>query len=632
MTAPWETKETNFAPWEEGKKERVVEDRMPEGLAFGRFMVKNLGTDPMSSVKYLEKEYGKDFDFDIESGEILAKKKGDKTWGKLDPSGIELQDISDVGYDIGAGTLTGAATAIGGLGGGVPLAALSGSGASTGLEALRQKLGQATGVSENMDNLSLLMAAGTGAISPMLFGTGASAAGVAKAAAKAGKAEKLLGKLGIETGEQGITEAQKKVAADELMRLQKGWLSRGASTAGEFLTGLNRETIESANVQAPSAVKRALGFADDTDITNLEAVDLMKNKEGSAAKVAKQLENDFRKKVSEKNKELSAMYDTAIGQVDSQGPTIDTNQGIQAIKEGIGEILSTAPKAEDGSSLLSPQDKSLLSRLKALGKKHLSNQVPEQIQNADGTLSTKITYQPKGKVTVKEAKRIEKNTQDLIDSQPELKDSTFTRTLIELNDRISQQTKEAVDSVYPGLDDTYRDWNQTKEVLKPFFKGTVGFDRALRTSSSDAKQVIFDTAKRLDSEAGTSLEQGMRFMDVKSMLQRPSFEPISVKGATSTSRTIPAAEAMASLLSIPFGETGAKIGRAVGSKIISPAMVKKSLQASRLLQKGAKKTGLPQGKQALLNKLSESPISQSALSGAISQPLPWLQMMNERGD
>jgi len=180
-------------------------------------VTKNLSTSPEATMKYLQKEHP---NLEIEyndSGAIRVKRRDEKDYRVLDPEGVTgvgefAKDIGDVGYDVLSGIGTGVATAAGGLAGAVggagigalPGAALAGAAAGGGLETARQGLGSAFGIEDNMDAGQILGSTAAGAISPLLFGTGATAANVGGK----GLAARIAKGLGKELPEAG-TEAAK---------------------------------------------------------------------------------------------------------------------------------------------------------------------------------------------------------------------------------------------------------------------------------------------------------------------------------------------------------------------------------------------------------------------------------------
>lgn len=160
-----------------------VKNEMPSGIGISRALIKNFGRAPESGVEYLQKTHP-DFDFKIDDkGQILAKKKGEFVFGRLDPKADSLKsfvkdlprDVIDVGYDIASGIGETAAMTAAGIGGtattgvgGLP-AAIGASGATAaGSEALRQGIGKYLGVNDRISPLEVGATGVIGSMSPAI--------------------------------------------------------------------------------------------------------------------------------------------------------------------------------------------------------------------------------------------------------------------------------------------------------------------------------------------------------------------------------------------------------------------------------------------------------------------------------
>lgn len=159
----------------------------------GRTRAKMFGTDSQSQIKFLKK-VNPNIDFTSgPGGEVLFKDPSGKL-GYIDKPFSEsvkdpkelFQDVLDLGYDVPAGIAQGAATAAGGLAGGLPGAMAAGAASGAGLEKIRQSIGSAM-MDQAGDPTSVGMSALFGAISPALFGSGATSGGIAQKALISGK-------------------------------------------------------------------------------------------------------------------------------------------------------------------------------------------------------------------------------------------------------------------------------------------------------------------------------------------------------------------------------------------------------------------------------------------------------------
>lgn len=243
---PWEKYGAGGSALSEGTD---VENVMHPDITFkDRAVYKNFAVDPEAGFNYLQKQYPQlNFKKD-NKGEILAKRPEELTWKKLDPEGFDFQDITDVAWDIPAGFVESAATALGGLAGGaagLPLGgigavpgalaggATAGAATGAGLETARQGIGKMLGVAEEFDPTQIGTSAAFGAVSPLLFGTG----GVAKA--------------GLKTAGKELTEEMAK----QVQKSQRGIIGAGFDFAkqkvapflGETLSGVDRDVLRWAS-------------------------------------------------------------------------------------------------------------------------------------------------------------------------------------------------------------------------------------------------------------------------------------------------------------------------------------------------------------------------------------------------
>lgn len=186
---------------------RIEDKRHPDITFASRAGFKAWNTDPVKGLQYLKKRNpGLQWSLD-KDGNPIAKKPEERTWSKLDPSSFELEDITDLAYDIPAGMAEAAATAAGGLFGGLPGAMVAGSGAAATTEGLRQTIGKLVGTDETYDEGVLAAATTLGGLSTALLGSGATTKQIAKEAARRGVKEsavkdmqKGLGRRGLEVG------------------------------------------------------------------------------------------------------------------------------------------------------------------------------------------------------------------------------------------------------------------------------------------------------------------------------------------------------------------------------------------------------------------------------------------------
>lgn len=147
-----------------------VSDEMPEWLETSdRAVVKNLSNNNEEALKYLQGKYP-DAEFKSAGDEIIARKRGEQAYGKLDPSSWSLKELGrdalDLGYDAAQMVAEGGGAALGTLanpGLGTALGAGAGAGAaSTAKEALRKHFG----LTGEMSGTDIATDAAMGAVLP----------------------------------------------------------------------------------------------------------------------------------------------------------------------------------------------------------------------------------------------------------------------------------------------------------------------------------------------------------------------------------------------------------------------------------------------------------------------------------
>lgn len=172
--------------------ERYNENEAQPGISWGeRTIAKNFGSTPEAMAAYIKQEHP-DYDVKVHEGEVFAKSPMDQEYKALDPKGFfgkgifhpstwDYKDLSDLPVDLASGAVQGAAGSIaavpGILSANPPLAvggAMVGSGAATaGTETLKQALGKALGIPDNMNASEIAQNAAIGTLAPgagMLIG------------------------------------------------------------------------------------------------------------------------------------------------------------------------------------------------------------------------------------------------------------------------------------------------------------------------------------------------------------------------------------------------------------------------------------------------------------------------------
>lgn len=180
-------------------KPSTIQEMHPKLDVADRLIAKNFAQSPQKQLEYFQSKYP-DMDIDMsEKGQIRLKDKDARDWNVVDPdtgffSKDFLNDTGDIGYDIYSGVSEGAATALAALAGGastggvgaIPSAMAAGGASGAANEAIRQKLGAALGIPQEVSGTDVAIIGGIGAVAPVLFGAG-KAKGLVQGAGTLGK-------------------------------------------------------------------------------------------------------------------------------------------------------------------------------------------------------------------------------------------------------------------------------------------------------------------------------------------------------------------------------------------------------------------------------------------------------------
>jgi hypothetical protein len=550
-----------------------VNEMHPELTIEDRFLVKNFGNDIDSSIEFLRKRHP-NLDVKKFDNEIVAKAPGEKEYRKLDPGGFlnsisnptELaQDIGDVGYDIGAGIGQTAATAAGGLAGNLPGAAAAGAGSGAGLEALRQGLGQYFGVNKDISMGDVATSGVIGAASPLLLGSGASAAQAAKTATGSG----LTGAARSALGMGGDT-------AEQILAANKGGISRLLPKVGAFTSGISSELLKEAPGKMP--------LVDSLDETGI------KNFSRSAMKRTAQATTSYKREIGA---QIGDQVKNIAGQVDlaeAKNPILNLRDELaQELKETGSEASQEALDELDG----------LLNKYFMRGEKVVEGEGEDAVES---TVKSEIkALSPKSSLSL--AQRLE----DFADAR-KLNESGYSRhgagTSV-ADKRIMNVAKDAATSIRTQLDDLsggelaelngkYSDALNLEKELKTYLKDPRATYRNLSNVLAPGNRTIYETMADVDKQfPEAKLIDSAKTLALYKKFSKAPWLAMSADGTTSTSRTVPMATAGSSLgywggansgMGQGMAAIGAAIGSLTGSTVGSPAALRKYMATARNAQ------------------------------------------------
>lgn len=572
--APWEAGESagfavGSAPWETAPQQEKIVNEMPEGLT-GRFVYKNFGADPVAAFNYLQK-VNPDFELKTDkSGEVLARKRGAQDWGRLDPKGFDLRDLTDIAYDVPAAVAQGAATAAAGLAGGaagggvgaIPAAMAASAGSGAALEGARQGIGSLFGIEDNASKEQALIAAAAGAVSPLMFGTGAGAKEALKYAGKEG--------------------------AKDLLQTQRGLLGRGYDAAagyvgpklGALVSGENAKVIKKAAEILPE-IKAA-----DTN-PEIRSLPL------------KEVAQEVPRKLKNLTTETGRRLEDLRGMIDNQPGLILTGEG--AATRGTGSVQATefiqpfrdlAEKLSAGGAATEAQLKDAQTLARVIEQEFKG--LPDNLTAAQvDTLRKRFKEraQQYGLNYGKTGQAVGGTEgASAIDAQIAL---AFEESRRKMNDSIISR----LEAMGPEYADEYAKLNDQYSYLKGVAKEN---NNKFKTSKSVSDFLARSTKDDLEAQnlidiqniTGVNLEDLATRDQALRTFSKPSTEIRSLGGTTSTSRSIPLAVAGGTAGYYLGQQSGgeyspflaAVLGGGLGSKLGSPAAMRTYMNANQLMR------------------------------------------------
>ncbi len=575
---PWEEYQAQPAPVEEAGPWQeyggaqvqgdIVENKMPEGFK-GRFVAKNLAGSPEAAFNYLQKENP---DFEIKkdkSGEIIARKRGSTTWGKMDPVGFDWRDLTDIAYDVPAAIAEGAATAAGGIAGaiagaptvvGAPAAALAGgalagSAAGAGTEALRQGLGRLAGIEDNFNPASIGKNAAFGVASPLLLGTG----GTAKQALKA---------YGPELAEQ-------------IAKSQRGLLGMGYDKAAETIF--------------PQIGSLVGGYTPDVLKSAYKNLERIKKSEKSPELVTEFIEsskdtiNDSiqtaRRQVGQELGDISSQIDEVVG-----AGAINTQSILEPLIKFREEVASKGIQSEARKQTASQID-DIIAKYFTVTNEAGEESIPLALSVADANiirtqlkdLSSDLGMNFKNIGTTKSVNQAGAVDKKLLNTLTSV-DSTIRKN-------IDTVANEAAPDLARRVKELSGEYSELIDMSDEFFNATkneASFERFLKKKGA-ASEVA---RKRLSDVSGENVQQLATDIDAINLFRNPS-SIIPSFGGSNTARTLGLGTAGAYAGSVAGQSMGSGtylptiIGAGLGSLAGSPKAIRRYMQ----LNKGARNMG-----------------------------------------
>lgn len=486
-------------------EDKFSEERSDVGF-FDRMKVKNLSNSPEASMEYLKKEYPES-DFQMHDGRVFSKAPGDAEYKALDPSGFDVADITDVGYDVAAGALEGlAGTAAGvataatgaGIPAAIPAAMLASGGAGAGLEALRQKAGSIMGIPQEVSGSDVLLSGALSSAGPLAFGVGGKAA--AGAAKSAGQSILEKGMLGAPASYVG---------------------RKATGKAGELFTGINSRVWEKIANSKPALDKI--------------------NKTGEA-KVAEIGLTQLSDSIDNVGKNINKGYSQILK--DNGDQLVDISSSKNEIRKTITDIASD-PAANEA-------DKKM-----ALG-------IQKQAKEIFGRTSNGKYYELADEIPLRTAHKMKKQLADLVKFGNSNNASSAEKMINPRFNSARGKMAEVINEASPELRDLDL---QTQDLIadKNFFRENFlnrknlsssdsgplkedslykvydkkGLKRLKKAGSGDPEASgLYDELIALDGKYGTTTAAAAEDLAAANVLKNAGYTAKSLGGVTSTSQTL----------------------------------------------------------------------------------------------
>lgn len=561
--------------------ENVLNETHPEISWADRMLVKNFGNSPDATVQYLQKEHP-DFEVRLDKDmDVELRKKGEKDWRRLDPKGFDMADVTDIGYDVGAGALQGMATGAAALGGtavGTPAlglaAGMGASGASgAALEGVRQGIGGMLGVNQEADLAQVGMAGLVGTVTPAILGTGVKGAakGLIPKAWSMAKNE-IAPRVNFILGGQNPEIA--KVAAKNLKIIQQAdndpelalelgkkfhdtldsAVQAKRQELGQAL-GANVEGAQAAGVEIPTASVKAPFLALRDELAQQAERAPNEINKGKLAYVDDLIERHFG---SAKTEMVDAPNPRYMPGVTTEPATIQVPKTTGA---AVGDVMTPL----DALSM-----KRDLAELSEIGR---SPGIIKRMQGVDVTAIDKRV----ASVATRANRAIDK----------------------EIKDRISGNA---------DANKAFADFDKLQRLVGSKFSSPERTFETLRTLGGKNKKVVRGALHKLDSElglAGTpdSMSENAKILQAISVYSDAGADALSSYGSTSTSKTG------------SVGFLGAEVAGAIADQLPLPGMVKKMARPLGFLA-AAKSVG-----PASTRKIMEVNAAANAAASKIPSPL-----------
>jgi len=649
---PWKRQWESHKPSQAAESE-TLQEMHPAFSKADRFVVKTFGNDTEAAIQSLQKSHP---DLEITKNEYTEQIKA-RTRGKnepfrvLDPdtgffSSDFVNDVTDVAGDVGTGVATTGLTALGALAGGAAGAAAGGIGAVPGalaggaaagglsaaaLEALRQAAGVGLGVNQEVKGDDIAWAGGTGVLSPLLFGGGATASQVAAKAAGKGwmtyanpflgakEGVKNLAKSTVRTGlsktpfMKGLAQHVPANVDQSMPALLARYGSEGAEGLANTLTKsqsgvpghifgkFKRSTLPKV-AETTSGIQADVirNYADNPDaIENLTKggvrnlmVDTIDSTKGTMGKRRREI-GDLMNTARTLADDMADMADLAGSPDEAMKYKVQTSDVMQPFQE-LMEQLEEAAKIDDTEI-----DQDAAKAVSEIYRKYFVKEVVTTGQTAFGAPLVQQTVRPAMKAS--EAFRLKQKLLKLAKFNPSdgfksglPKGADHVQQDIimaareaigRIDDQLDQITKTAgvdgaeklgipldPDFSYRFAQDEYSMLEEDEKLLGQLLRNPRQAHNTLSNLGNKTNRTNMEGVMAIDAKYGTNLAKTSKELAAHRAFSDAPWLAMSGGGTTSTSRTVPLSDSLGGLFyylgaNSGLGQGGAGIGASFGQAL-----------------------------------------------------------------
>lgn len=577
----------------------VLNEATPNVSFKQRFVAKNFANDPKAQVAYL-KSQNPDKQYAVMGSNVVSKSEDGK-WRPIDSNSWvpELQDITDLAYDIPSGAAQGLATVLGAAGGTLATANpvggyLGGSAASAAsgglLEAARQGIGKLAGIPQEFDGGQIATSSAIGAVTPWLFGSG----NVAKAPLNAIKnATPEMQKALVEASKSPLAQLARSARLG-LSSVPKSAQEAYLNTGG--MKGINEELAKQGGLS---------GYVDNIIESSNDVA--MKNKNSIGGEIGNILDQTGNIDISPVKNNYKANINELAGRTDNigsnrRGAIAEQFNRLFGIENKTFDKLNKAPlpqnipESVNYNPLTMAYEKTPAVNYSPLEKFNAMKSSAGEFVSDPITLNTKkVLNEVPDIIPSKQAfetKQALKEYMNFNNTNPDYQVFKNSKDANEAYSLLNNSINKAVESTDPNaalrlkqLNSQYGDATDFVDLVQKKIgnKDSVmsNFINLDKNNKLTLREDIFPKLKEL----GVDLNKPKDVVTGYSYFNDPSRFPISSGGSTSTTFSMNG-NALSNALASAAGAISPKLGRAtyagsqmVMNKIASPAYTKKILDA-----------------------------------------------------